>query len=107
MKNLTVTRGTQTEGWSFKGKDGTTHSGTQNSQTLYLRDENGNVLNQTTTPIHKLETVVNKVGFIVVRVSDNHIVDKGWTINEKSINRKWFYSFVKEGKYKLLIGRLN
>tara|TARA_B110000037_G_C16896451_1_gene414374 strand:- start:333 stop:671 length:339 start_codon:yes stop_codon:yes gene_type:complete len=112
MKNLTVnsklivTRKTFTTDWSVKGKDGKVFTGTQPNQSLTLKDEDGKVISQTSTTIMNEGQIVNKIGWVVIRVSDNHIVDKGWTVNEKSISRKWFSSFLKDGSYKVITGKL-
>lgn len=116
MKNLTVnskltvTRKTFLTDWSVKGTKGENKgrviTGTQPNQSLTLKDENGKVIIETSTPISNEGQIVNKIGWVAIRVSDNHIADKGWTVNEKSISRKWFKPFLKDGSYKVLTGRL-
>jgi hypothetical protein len=106
---LTVTRKTFLTDWSFKGtgdnKD-KVFSGTQNNQSLTLKDEDGKVIIETSTTISNEGQIVNKIGWVAIRVSDNHIVDNGWTVNEKSIARKWFKNYLKDGSYKVLTGKL-
>ena len=112
MKNLTVnskltvTRKTFLTDWTCKVSEDNVIRGTQNNQSLILKDEDGKVISETSTPISNEGQIVNKIGWVAVRVSDNHIVDKGWTVNEKSISRKWFKDFLKDGSYKVLIGKL-
>jgi|TARA_R110000787_G_scaffold169337_1_gene282082 hypothetical protein len=110
MRNLTVTRKTFLTDWSVKvtkGEDkGRVITGTQPNQSLTLKDEAGKVISQTSTPISNEGEIINKIGWVAIRVSDNHIVDKGWTVNEKSISRKWFKDFLRDGSYKVLTGKL-
>ena len=104
---LTVTRKTFLTDWSFEGKDGEVFSGTQDNQTLTLKDQDGKIISQTSTTIMNGGQIVNKIGWVAIRVSDNYTVDKGWTVNEKSISKKWFSSYLKDGSYKVLTGKLN
>ena len=107
---LTVTRKTFLTDWSVKvtkGEDkGRVITGTQSNQSLTLKDENGKVISETSTTIMNEGQIINKIGWVLVRVSDNHIIDKGWTVNEKNISRKWFKPFLKDGSYKVLTGSL-
>tara|TARA_R110000744_G_scaffold161736_5_gene278309 strand:+ start:128 stop:469 length:342 start_codon:yes stop_codon:yes gene_type:complete len=104
---LTVTRKTFTTDWSTTGRDGKVITGTQPNQSLTLKDEDGKVISQTSTTIMNEGQIINKIGWVAIRVSDNHIVDKGWTVNEKSISRKWFSSYLKDGRYKVITGKLS
>ena len=105
-KTLTVKRSTFITNWSYKSKDGSTVTGTQNNQRLQLIDEDGMTYSETCTEIGRGDCIVNKCGWVLVRVSDDKIIETGWTVNEKSISRKWFKGLVKEGTHVVLIGRL-
>ena len=82
------------------------HQTNKHNENETLKDEDGKVISETSTTIMNEGQIVNKIGWVAIRVSDNHIVDKGWTVNEKSIARKWFSSYLKDGSYKILIGKL-